>query len=96
MPNSVCERFGGSLRRECLDFLIPFSERHIKMTVHEWVVHYNRGRPHSSIGPEFPEPAQANVPDSGHGHELPAGHSIVKTPVLGGLHHEYSLVKEAA
>ena len=25
--NSVCERLGGSLRRECLDFLIPLSER---------------------------------------------------------------------
>ena len=96
MANSVCERFGASLRRECLDFLIPFSERHLKMTVHEWVVHYNRGRPHCSLGPGFPEPSQANVPDSGHRHELPAGHRIVKTPVLGGLHHEYSLVREAA
>src|SRR5215471_17437801 len=27
--NSVCERLGGSLRRECLDFLIPFNERHL-------------------------------------------------------------------
>jgi putative transposase len=26
MANSVCERFGGTLRRECLDFLIPFNE----------------------------------------------------------------------
>jgi transposase InsO family protein len=26
--NSVCERFGGTLRRECLDFFIPFHERH--------------------------------------------------------------------
>ena len=28
--NSLCERFGGTLRRECLDFLIPFNERHLK------------------------------------------------------------------
>src|SRR5215471_4958629 len=33
MANSVCERFGGSLRRESLDFMIPFSERHLKMIV---------------------------------------------------------------
>jgi putative transposase len=25
--NSICERFGGTLRRECLDFLIPLNER---------------------------------------------------------------------
>jgi transposase InsO family protein len=33
MANAVCERFGGSLRRECLDFLIPFNECHLKITV---------------------------------------------------------------
>ena len=27
---SVCERLGGSLRRECLDFLIPFNQRHLQ------------------------------------------------------------------
>src|SRR5262249_21248926 len=45
---------GASLRRECLDFLIPINERHLKMTVTEWVIHYNRGRPHSSLGPGLP------------------------------------------
>ena len=49
--NAVCERLGGSLRRECLDFLIPFNERHLKMTIRDWAIHYNRGRPHSSLGP---------------------------------------------
>jgi putative transposase len=42
MANSVCERFGGTLRRECLDYLIPINERHLKLTIKEWVLHYNR------------------------------------------------------
>src|SRR5215475_121180 len=51
LANSVCERFGGSLRPESLDVMIPFSEQHLKRTVQEWVRHYNRGRPHSALGP---------------------------------------------
>lgn len=94
--NSVCERFGGTLRRECLDFLIPLNERHLKMTIKEWGLHYNRGRPHSSLGPGIPEPNQDGVPASDHRHKLPAGYRVVKTSVLGGLHHEYRLVKEVA
>src|SRR5215471_21394069 len=46
--NAVCERLGGSLRRECLDFLIPFNERHLQMILREWTTHYNRGRPHAA------------------------------------------------
>jgi putative transposase len=94
--NSVCERFGGTLRRECLDYLIPINERHLKMAIKEWVLHYNRGRPHSSPGPGVPEPNQDTVPASDHRHKLPAGYLVVKTSVLGGLHHEYRLVKDAA
>jgi putative transposase len=94
--NAVCERLGGSLRRECLDFLIPVTERHLKMTVEEWRVHYNRGRPHSSLGPGVPESNRDRIPASGDRHGLPAGYGIAKTSVLGGLHHEYRLVKEAA
>lgn len=66
MANSVCERFGGTLSRECLDFLIPLNERHLKMTVKEWGVHYNRDRPHSSLGSGYPVPNQESVPPSGH------------------------------
>jgi putative transposase len=86
MANSVCERFGGTLRRECLDYLIPLNERHLKMTTKEWVRHYNRhynrGRPHSSLGPGVPEPNQDKVPASDHRHKLPAGYRVVKTSVL--------------
>jgi transposase InsO family protein len=94
--NSICERLEGSLRRECLDFLIPFNERHLSTVGKQWMVHYNRGRPHSSLGPGFPEGSRESVPPSGHRHKPPTGNRVAKRSVLGGLHHEYFLVKEAA
>ncbi len=86
----------GTLRRECLDFLIPLNERHLRGIVKESVTHYNRGRPHSALGPGIPEPPQTAVPAGPHRHELPQGYSVASTPVLGGLHHEYRLEKDAA
>jgi transposase InsO family protein len=71
--NAVCERVGGSLRRECLDFLIPFNARHLRMTVRDWTIHYNRGRPHSALGPGVPEPISERVPPNEHRHRLPVG-----------------------
>ena len=94
--NSFGERLGGSLRRECLDLLIPLNERHLRMIVKEWGLHYNRGRPHNSLGPGLPEPSKESVPARDHRHKLPAGYCVAETPVLGGLHHEYRLVKAAA
>src|SRR5262245_47040745 len=43
-------------RRECLDFMIPINETHIRQTLKCWVEHYNRVRPHSSLGPGTPDP----------------------------------------
>ena len=94
--NVYCERLVGTIRRECLDFLIPVSEVHLKRILREYVRHYNRGRPHSSLGPGIPEPPQAKVPASAHGHTLPAGYRVTSTLVLGGLYHEYGLKREAA
>jgi len=94
--NAVCERLGGSLRRECLDFLLPFHERHLQMTIRDWAIHYNRGRPHSALGPGLPEPMSDQLPSNEHRHSLPIGYRVVKRSVLGGLHHEYGLRKEAA
>jgi putative transposase len=94
--NSVCERLGGSLRRECLDFLIPINERHLKMTVKEWGVHYNHERVHMSLGPGIPAPLRPPPPQAEHRHRLPDGHVVRRRGVLGGLHHEYWLERAAA
>ena len=94
--NAVCERLGGSLRRECLDLLIPFHQHHLQMILREWTTHYNRGRPHSALGPGVPGPLPDHVTPNEHRHRLPVGYRVVKRSVLGGLHHEYGLTKEAA
>src|SRR5881628_3885734 len=39
--NSFCERVIGSARRECLDFVIPLNEPHIRHTLKAWTAHYN-------------------------------------------------------
>jgi putative transposase len=85
--NAFCERLIGTIRRECLDYLIPLTEGHLRRILTEFVNHYNRGRPHSSLGPGIPEPIQANLPASQHRHQLPTGYRVASTPVLGGLHH---------
>jgi len=94
--NAFCERLIGTIRRECLDYLIPLNERHLKKIVKEFAAYYNRGRPHSSLGPGTPEPLQPAVPANPYRHQVPAGYRVTSTPVLGGLHHEYRLEKEAA
>jgi len=94
--NALCERLVGTIRRECLDFLIPFGERHLKRLLTHWVAYYNHARVHSSIGPGVPDPTRPSPPMSGHRHRLPAGHVLRSKAVLGGLHHEYWLEKIAA
>ena len=94
--NAFCERVIGTIRRECLDFIIPINEWHLRSTVREFVAYYNRGRPHSSLGPGTPEPIQASTPAGVHRHQLPSGFRIVSKPILGGLHHDYCLEEEAA
>ena len=91
--NSICERVIGTIRRECLDWMIPLSEGNLKAILRCWVTHYNRGRPHSALGPGVPGPPRevAKVPKSESRHRLAAGVLVRVQSVLGGLHHEYSL-----
>jgi transposase InsO family protein len=94
--NSLCERFGGTLRRECLDFLIPFNECHLISVLKKWIAHFNHARPHMSLGPGIPAALDPPAPESAHRHRIPADHAVRRTAVLAGLHHEYWLEKIAA
>ena len=84
--NAFCERLIGTIRRECLDWLIVLNERHLRCILRKWVVHYNRGRPHASLGPGIP-----GMPPDTHaaqnGHRIPDGLRVIATPILAGLHH---------
>jgi hypothetical protein len=74
--------------------MIPLNERHLRRALEEWVAHYNRGRPHTSLGPGIPDaPNRAPEP---FGHRIRDGHEVVAKSILGGLHHEYRLEPRAA
>jgi transposase InsO family protein len=96
VANSYCERLLGTLRRECLDFQIPFGEAHLRHVLRIWQVHYNASRPHSRLGPGLPEPSPGLPAALIVGHALPRAMRVVARPILGGLHHEYSLERLAA
>jgi putative transposase len=82
--NAFCERLIGTIRRECLDWMIPMNECHLRRALKDWIGHYNRGRPHASLGPGIPDgPANAPVLN---GRRIPKDHRVVATPILGGLH----------
>jgi putative transposase len=95
--NALCERLIGTLRRECLDFLMPLSEHHLRHLLQAWVPHYNTSRPHMSLGPGIPQPpASLPVPLQAHRHRLPQHLSVVSHPILSGLHHTYGLAEKVA
>jgi putative transposase len=95
--NAYCERLIGTMRRECLDFMIPLHEKHLRTIMREWVRYYNHARPHRSLGPGLPVPnAKPVVMSRTNRHQLPQGWKVVSKSVLGGLHHEYRLEKVAA
>jgi putative transposase len=94
--NAFCERLIGTIRRECLDFMIPFNEAHLRQLLQSWTAHYNTGRPHSSLGPGVPDRNFVNANLQTCRHCIPNNRHISVRSILGGLHHEYRLEEDAA
>ena len=96
VANCYCERLLGTLRRECLDFLIPVGEAHLRRALRAWGVHSNRRHPHSSLGPGLPAPLAGLPAAPIAGQHLPRGMRVVARSILSGLHHEYGFERLAA
>jgi len=54
--NGYCESFNGKLRDECLKLEIFYSLKEAQVVIGAWRNHYNRVRPHSSLGYRPPAP----------------------------------------
>jgi putative transposase len=47
--NAICERFLGSVRRECLDHLLIFQEKQLHRVLNAYAQYFNQARPHQGI-----------------------------------------------
>jgi len=80
--NAVAERVIGTIRRECLDHLIILNEPHLRRVLAEYVVHYNRRRPHRTLALDSPDGREPRVRPH-------ASAQVRRHKVLGGLLNEY-------
>src|SRR5258708_11745335 len=60
--NAICERFLGSVRRECLVHLIMLNEKQLHRVLHAYAEYFNRARPHQGIQQQIPEAEISCVP----------------------------------
>jgi putative transposase len=78
--NPYVERVIGSIRRECLDHVIIFNERHLRRVLQEYFDYYHYSRTHLGLAKDCPEPRSVEYPDSGPVHS---------EPMVDELHHRY-------
>jgi transposase InsO family protein len=76
--NGHVERLIGSIRRDFLDHVVVFGERHLRYLLGSYQRYYNEARTHLALGKDAPV-----------SRAVQAVGSIVAKPLLGGLHHQY-------
>jgi putative transposase len=78
--NAYAEGLIGTIRRECLDHVMVFSESHLRRLLASYVHYYHRRRTHLSLAMDCPDARLVQLPDQG---------AAVAFPEVGGLHHHY-------
>jgi transposase InsO family protein len=84
--NAVAERWVGTVRRDCLDWLLIFGRGHLEQTLGEYVAPYNRARPHRALDLRAPLTRGQPARLSGRAEHM------IRRDRLGGLIHEYEPV----
>jgi len=78
--NAYVERVIGSIRRECLDHILIFNERHLRRVLFSYVDYYHRTRTHLSLDKDCPDPRPIMPPRIG---------KVIVIAQVGALHHRY-------
>jgi putative transposase len=78
--NAYVERVIGSIRRECLDYIVICNERHLRRVLSSYVDYYQSTRTHLSLNKDCPDPRPVMPPRIGR---------VVAIPQVSGLHHRY-------
>jgi putative transposase len=84
--NAFAERWVGTIRRDCLDWILIVSRRQLEHIIRVYVDHYNTHRPHRALDLRPPDPERRLRVVSSH-----PPHHIHRRDRLGGLIHEYAL-----
>src|SRR3989454_2782517 len=79
--NPYAERLIGTLRRDCLDHVLIFGERHLRGVLTLYSLYYNETRTHLGLGKDAPL-----------GRAVERSGAIITTPILSGLHHRYARI----
>jgi transposase InsO family protein len=79
--NPYCERFIGSIRRECLDHVIVLGDQHLRRILRSYVIYYHEDRIHQSLDQRPPHGRDVEPVENG---------GVVSLPRVGGLHHRYT------
>src|SRR5262249_11742480 len=79
--NPFAERLIGSIRRECLEHVVVFYERHLRRILTAYFAYYHRARTHLALDKDAPDRRPIEPPGLG---------TIIAFPELGGLHHRYA------
>jgi hypothetical protein len=87
--NADVERWVGTVRAECLDWLLIVGRGHLEQVLRVYVEHYNRHRPHRALELEAPDrPARLTVVGANE------RGGVRRRDLLGGLLREYRRLHE--